>query len=123
MANILVVDDEEQLRTFLTLVLEEGGYDVKVAGDGIEALKSYHQHPVDLVITDIVMPEKEGIELIRELRNIYPKVKIIAMSGGSRNTVLENNLTLAKYLGADFILSKPFSDEEILEAIKIVLEG
>jgi CheY-like chemotaxis protein len=121
MANILLVDDEEQLRSVLTIVLESEGHVVREAQDGDEALESYSRQPADLVITDLLMPGKEGIETIMELRQSYPEVKIIAMSGRI-NSGRESNLEAAKLLGADYILAKPFSNRDIVNAVDKILE-
>ena len=82
MARILVVDDEEGIRTLLRNILVREGHHVTTAADGVEALQVVDTQPVDLVITDLIMPEKEGVETISELRKRFPAVKIIAMSGG-----------------------------------------
>jgi CheY-like chemotaxis protein len=122
MANILLVDDEEQLRSILRIVLESAGHEVEEAGNGKEAVESYRSRPADLLVTDIIMPEKEGIETIIQLRESYPKVKIIAMSGGGR-TGDQNYLKLAKKLGANHVLAKPFSNSEFLAAVNLVLQS
>ena len=121
MASILLVEDDEQLRPLLRLVLERGGHQVVEAGNGKEALEIYLRKPTDLVVTDLVMPDKEGLETILELRRIYPDVKIIAMSGGGRTGGTEGYLDLAKKFGANHILTKPFSNQEILEGIQMVV--
>ncbi len=121
MASILLVEDDEQLRPLLRLVLERGGHQVQEAGNGKEALEIYLRHPADLVLTDLVMPDKEGLETILELRRIYPDVKIIAMSGGGRTGGGKSYLELARKFGADHILTKPFSNQEILEGIQMVV--
>ena len=120
MASILLVDDDEQLRTMLGEVLRRAGYEVQAACDGTEAIRLYRSHPTDLIITDLIMPEKEGLEMIRELRRDSPQVRIIAMSGGGRSGTT-NCLKVAKALGAQQVLDKPFSHQEILQAIREVL--
>ena len=120
MANILLVEDEEQLRSMLKIVLESAGHTVQEAGDGKEALESYIRNPADLMVTDIVMPNKEGIETILEFRRNHPGLRIIAMSGGGRNSA-QDYLKLAKSFGADYVLSKPFSNQAILDVVKTVL--
>lgn len=120
MASILLVDDDEQFRTMLSVVLRRAGYEVRVAIDGIEASNFYRSHPTDLIITDLIMPEKEGLEMIRELRKDYPQAKIIAMSGGGRTGTM-NCLEVARAFGAQQVLEKPFPHQEILEAIRGVL--
>jgi len=120
MATILLVDDDEQLRTMLSVVLRRAGYAVRVAIDGIEASNFYRSHPTDLIITDLIMPEKEGLEMIRELRKDYPQARIIAMSGGGRTGTM-NCLEVARAFGAQQVLEKPFPHQEMLEAIRRVL--
>ena len=122
MAHILLVEDEEQLRSMLRFVLESAGHEVEEAGNGKEAIESYRSRPADLLVTDIVMPEKEGIETIIQLRKSYPKVKVIAMSGGGRTGDL-NYLELARKLGANHVLAKPFSNSEFLAAVNLVLQS
>jgi CheY-like chemotaxis protein len=121
MANILLVEDEEQLRSMLRIVLKSAGHAVEEAGNGREALELYSKSPADLIVTDIVMPDKEGIETIITLRESYPDVKIIAMSGGGR-TGAQNYLELAKKLGANHVLAKPFSPGDFLDVVNMVLE-
>ena len=117
MASILIIDDEEQIRTSLYSLLEDSGYEVTSASDGGEGLKLYHEKPTDLIITDLIMPGKEGIETIMELKRISPEVKIIAISGGGRNDP-ENYLHLAKQLGAQRTIAKPFGGEELLKTVR-----
>jgi DNA-binding response OmpR family regulator len=116
MKRILLVDDNEPFRRGLGLTLERAGYEVQSAPDGAVALKLFREFPADLVITDLIMPEKEGLETIMDLRRLQPELKIIAMSGGGR---IDPNdyLPIAKKLGAALTLSKPFSTGEILEAV------
>jgi CheY-like chemotaxis protein len=120
--TILLVDDDEQFRTMLGLVLTEAGYQVQEVPDGRQALELYGCHPTDLVITDLVMPEKEGLEMIGEFRQLYPGAKIIAISGGGRGGS-GDYLKMAQALGAQRVLAKPFSHKEILDAVSQVLEG
>jgi CheY-like chemotaxis protein len=120
MQRILVIDDEPQLRAVLKRFLEIEGYEVEVAADGREALRIYAGKPADLVITDLIMPEKEGIETIRELKDSYPGIKIIAMSGGGRLGP-ETYLTLARKLGAQRTLSKPFELKALGDAVRELL--
>jgi CheY-like chemotaxis protein len=120
-ARILVVDDEAQTREMLLQMLEREGHEVQVAEDGAVALDLCRQAQFDLVLTDILMPNKEGLETITELRREYPQLKIIVMSGGSRTSHM-NFLGVAKMLGAHLALAKPIARQEILEAISAVLE-
>jgi DNA-binding response OmpR family regulator len=116
-ARILVVDDNARLRDVLRDILTQAGYEVETAGDGKEACQTLKRISVDLLITDIVMPEKEGIETITTVRRNYPGVRIIAMSGdGSNNAAFY--LEMAREFGADMTLSKPFGRAQILEAVE-----
>ena len=98
--------------------LEAAGYDVDEASDGAEGLTLFKQQPADLIVTDIYMPNKEGLETIRELRRLDPDVKIIAMSGGGS---AGDFLPIAKRLGAAKTMQKPFDNEMLLEAVSEVL--
>jgi len=117
MVRILVVDDDFQMREMLGVILERKGYDVKTASDGKAALQLQSTKPFDIVITDMIIPEKEGMETISELRRGYPRVKIIAISAGGRNRP-EGYLELARQIGADRVLVKPFGSWEILGAVR-----
>ncbi len=120
MARILVIDDDVQIREMLRQMLEFEGYEVIEAANGKEALKLQQQTPADLVITDLIMPEKEGIETIRELREIFPEIKIIAMSGGGV-VGPESYLKIAKSLGAQKTFVKPIERKILLNGIREVL--
>ena len=114
--RILVVDDQEHMREALRLIFETTGHEVWEAANGKIALDQQKTTPADLVVTDILMPGMEGIELITHLRKIAPPVKIIAISGGGR---VDPNLclTMARELGADRILLKPFSKSTIVSMV------
>lgn len=116
MKRILIIDDEEPLRSMLRMSLEKMGYSVLEAGDGRVALALFKAQPADLVITDLMMPEKEGLETIRELRKGHPDLKIIAMSGGGR-TDARDNLKMAKLFGATAVFAKPFSFSDLSKAL------
>lgn len=120
MTRILVIDDEAPVRRILRQMLERAGYEVVEAPDGAKGLRLYHQDPVDLIITDILMPEKEGIETIMALCKTAPRVKIIAISGGGRMNK-KDLLSTAKALGAARTLAKPFTREEVLAAVQETL--
>jgi CheY-like chemotaxis protein len=120
MQRILLVDDDEALRKMLGMKLVMMGYAIAEAANGKEALAAQQREPADLILTDLIMPEKEGIETIGEFRKKYPKAKIIAMSGGSRVSAAEN-LKMARLIGADLALAKPFSNQALAEAIAAVL--
>ena len=117
MARILVADDDIVIRQVLKQHLEEAGYDVLVAQNGEEALKLSQGTSVDLLITDIIMPKKEGLETITEFRRHFPSVKIIAMSGGGTGEA-DVYLDIAKRLGAQKIFAKPFDLRELLEGVR-----
>ncbi len=116
MAHILVVDDEVGIRTLVTRILERAGHLVTSAADGAEALKIIALEVPDIVLTDLFMPGKEGIETILELRRRFPAIKTIAMSGGGSRGMV-GALDLAKGVGAEQILRKPFSRDELLTVI------
>ena len=116
--RILVADDEAGVRHFLRAVLEDGGYEVSEAADGKQALQQARAGHLDLVITDLVMPEQEGIETIQALRREMPGVGIIAISGAFGGQFLKT----AQLLGADAVLSKPVSTELLLATVAEVLK-
>jgi len=118
--RILIVEDDDELRTVLRQFLEQEGYGVVEAADGRAAMEMQRQTGADLVITDIVMPEMDGIETIMALRRGFPSVKIIAISGGER-VGPRAFLNLAKVLGAHRTLHKPFVFEDMLEAVEELL--
>ncbi|MEW6347495.1 MAG: response regulator [Thermodesulfobacteriota bacterium] len=121
MARILVIEDETDIRGLYKRFLEQAGHEVMEAPDGEEGVRLYRKTAADLVITDIIMPEKEGIETIMELRKDFPEVKIIAISGGGKAMPSSTCLSLAKGLGATKTLAKPFKRQELLDAVAEVL--
>lgn len=121
MAIILVIEDDNSFRSVLVQMLAKAGYDVLQAENGNQALGHCKETSPDLVLTDIIMPDKEGLETIQELLGICPNIKIIAMSGGGRFGP-GSYLPLAEKLGAKKTLQKPFLREQLLSAIKEVLE-
>jgi CheY-like chemotaxis protein len=123
MARILLIDDDDSVRTMLRQTLTHFGHTVIEARNGKEGLNLFPGARADLVITDIVMPEKEGLEVLMELRQEQPPVKIIAMSGGGRGMAADY-LRTAKLMGAAKVLTKPFSNEVLMAAInELVPEG
>ena len=116
MASVLVVEDEKLVRRTLNKMLRAGGHDVTEVEDGQRALSYLERHPADVVVTDIVMPGKDGLETIAELRRRFPNAKIIAISGGARPSGA-GALKAAKALGADRILAKPFRQDAILAMV------
>lgn len=122
MVQILVVDDDPQILKLLDRTLTKEGCETRLASDGKEALNCFNEKRPDLVVTDIVMPEKEGIEVIIELKTKAPDVKIIAISGGGK--VNPNSyLSIANTLGAQATLVKPIDIEEFLSTVASVLKG
>jgi DNA-binding NtrC family response regulator len=120
MKRVLIIDDDEQLRALLHEILERAGFAVMEAANGSEGLKLFRTDPADLVITDLIMPEKEGVETILELRREFPDARVIAISGGGRNGSA-SYLPIAARLGARRTVAKPFSRQEILEAVRDAL--
>ena len=118
MARILIIDDDTYLRTTLEKALKTANHEIVLAADGHEGIEKHRAEPVDLIITDLFMPGKEGLETIQQLRKDFPKVPIIAMSGGDMSG---NMLTIASKLGAAKVLQKPFAAEQLLNAIQEVL--
>jgi DNA-binding response OmpR family regulator len=115
--KILLVDDEEMLRQTLAVMIANMGFEVTQAADGREGLKMFKEGTFDLVITDLVMPNKEGLELIVAIRRLQPAAKIIAISGGFRVDSLDM-IAKASAVGADEVLYKPFSVDELKKAIQ-----
>jgi CheY-like chemotaxis protein len=120
MPVILIVDDEEPIREVMLGILEDAGYTIRAARDGKEASQFISQGSFDLIVTDLVMPEKEGLELIKEVRRDHPAIRIVAISGAVGN-VKETFLSMARAFGADFILAKPFSLEDLLHTVEQAL--
>lgn len=122
MARILVVDDDAPIRNLVQTILATDGHEVFCAGDGKEAIRFLQESPFDLVITDLIMPEMEGLEMIRKVRKQRPELKIIAMTGGGYGSA-RDYLTWAKAFGVDQTIMKPFSRAELLEAVTGTLAG
>lgn len=117
MARILVIDDEDAYRQMIRQMLEQAGYDVLEVSNGKDGLNVYQAEKPDLVITDLIMPEQEGIETIIGLRRENPDARIIAISGGGRIAATDF-LPIARKFGARHVLAKPFRREQLLEAIR-----
>jgi DNA-binding response OmpR family regulator len=116
MARILVIDDEDRMRRLVSRILTKAGHVVIEAKNGREGVVQFDAHRPAVVISDILMPEQEGIETIKELRRKAPAVWIIAMSGGGTSHNMKF-LEFAKALGADSALAKPFRADELIEAV------
>ena len=119
MATILIIDDEEGIRTLLRTTLEAAGHEVMEAPNGRIGLELYRLRPTDLIITDILMPELNGLDLILALTRQFLHAKVIAITGGGGET---NVLDVAKLLGARRTFHKPFSIPQLLEAVGYELE-
>jgi YesN/AraC family two-component response regulator len=117
--RILVIDDDEMVLQILAEMLTTAGYEVGEARNGNEGVKLYRQEPFDLVITDLLMPEKDGLEVIMELRRDFPDVKIITLSGGGSYGY--SSVDASKTLGAVRALQKPVMEEQLLGAVREVL--
>jgi DNA-binding response OmpR family regulator len=117
--RILIIDDEAPVRAFVRQTLEEEGYQISEAADGEEGLAALRTLPADLIITDIFMPNKEGIETICAVRRHFPSVKILAISGGGNYRI--DMLPAAMHLGAHHALTKPFTPDELLAAVNVAL--
>ncbi len=120
MTRVLVIDDDSSIRDVMRKILEKEGHEVQEAGDGEEGMRFFRNGSYDLVVTDLIMPDKEGIETILELREEAPDVTILAVSGGL-SVSKTGPLTDAKALGADATLEKPFSVSEFTEAVRRLL--
>jgi len=123
-ARILVVDDETTIASILQLTLTRAGYDVLVARDGVDALAKLSMGGIDLVVTDMVMPNMTGLEMIKEMQKKHPQIKVIAISGEGRPKGSQDTyLTIAKELGAARCLFKPFMLNELTAMVKELLAG
>jgi len=120
-ASVLVIDDDRLFLSLVRRLLEEQGHEVRCAGHGVEGLTAYRQQPADVVLCDLFMPEKEGLETIRELRSEFPDARIIATSGGSTCLGGADFLGMARMFGAAAVLSKPFDAEALVEAVRSLL--
>ena len=120
MSRILVIDDDQQVRALLWEILTDEGHEVIEAVNGVDGMRKFREQPTDLVITDLIMPEREGLETINLLRREFPKLGVIAISGGGR-VGASDYLPIAQMLGARRVVAKPFSSGEILQAVQELL--
>ncbi len=116
MAAILVIDDNTQMRQMMSRILAAAGHTVAQATDGDDGVRQFRERPADVVVSDILMPQKEGIETIKELRALDPTLWIVATSGGGATGNMMF-LDFAKALGADVAVAKPFRAEQLLAAV------
>lgn len=120
MPNVLIIEDRPDIRLVLRRQLEPAGYEVREAEDGVQGLKEYEAQPADVVVVDLFMPVKDGLETIRDLRRFDPGAKIVAISGGGSHTNV-GMLQAAMHMGAAKALLKPIRREELLSTISEVL--
>lgn len=121
MARILVIDDDASIRALLREILVEEGHEIEESPDGRAGLRRFKQYHPDLVMTDILMPEKDGVELIMELKEVNPSIRIVAMSGGGRGLDAAFNLRMARDFGANCLLVKPFGRTQALDVVREAL--
>ena len=125
LARVLVIDDNSDIREMIQTVLQHAGYEVTLAADGGKGIEAQRAQAFDLVITDIFMPQQDGIETIGLMKKEFPRTPIIAMSGGGRFVTRQpgvDYLAAARAFGADRLLRKPFDIDELLEAVQEVLK-
>ncbi|MFN2511864.1 MAG: response regulator [Pyrinomonadaceae bacterium] len=121
MTRILVIDDDPQVLDILAEMLMDAGYEVQKAINGTEGVRLFSQSAFDLVLTDLLMPEKDGLEVVMELRKDFPQVKIITLSGG--DTYGNSSLETSRLCGAAGTIRKPFREDQLLETVQQVLES
>ena len=117
LARILIMDDDETVRLALRTLLQQQGHEVSEAINALEGAKIYTREPLDLIITDILMPERDGIEALLELRAQHPQIKTIVMSGEAAEF-----LPIVEDLGADWAISKPFKNQDVIDAVNRLLD-
>ncbi|HJV11150.1 MAG TPA: response regulator [Burkholderiales bacterium] len=115
--RILVVDDDGEMRDAMAHILRAAGYEVELAHDGNAAIEAQLARPADVLITDVFMPARDGLETIQYFRSEYPDIRIIAMTGGSPMGRIDEYLGVAKVAGADATLRKPFAAQTLLESL------
>ena len=120
MSRVLVIDDNPEVREFVRTILEAAGYAVDLAADGELGIALQRARPADVVITDIFMPNQDGLETVAQLRREFPRGKVIAMSGGGER-VKGRYLATAAEIGAHRLLAKPFDADELLRAVRELL--
>ena len=119
--RVLIVDDDEAMADVMVMTVERAGYEVALASNGAEALDRVREGSFDLVVSDILMPYMDGLELIPQIRQLLPEARIIAVSGGGRYSDSTMLLTMANDIGADRILPKPFTPTQLTEVMEKLL--
>ena len=120
---ILLIDDDDLCREAIQMMLEAIGFDVLTASDGKEGLEIFHNNDVKMVITDIIMPEKDGLEVLQELRLKNINLPVLAISGGSLNLTSDFNNNLAKMFGATATLKKPFLKKDLYQIVQPIMNS
>jgi CheY-like chemotaxis protein len=124
MSHVLIIDDSEEIRSSVRAMMESMGFDVSEATDGQDGVDRFRQERFDLVISDVVMPRKDGLQAIREIREMSPDIPIVAMSGGTHvsaggcDQITGYTLSIAEELGATRTIGKPFSRENLRAVIR-----
>ena len=121
MTRVLIVDDDPDIRASLGVVLRAAGYETLTAADGAQGLACIYAEHIDVLVIDVFMPERDGIETIAEVRRECPRLKVIAMSGGGDRRKRADYLEVARQIGADSTLSKPFDASRLLVALRDVI--
>ena len=121
MRRVLVIDDNRDMRELMRVILEGAGYTVDLAEDGEIGLRAQRARPADVVITDIFMPNQDGLEIISQLRSEYPGVKLLVVSGGGTLVKGAGYLSTAREIGAHAVLAKPFEQQDLLGALRALL--
>jgi DNA-binding NtrC family response regulator len=120
--RILLVDDDDMSRQAVHRMLERAGFDVESTGNGRQAIENYQSDRIDLVITDLIMPDTDGLEIIQGVRGKNPAARILAISGGGR-VQAEEYLSVARKFGAVEVLPKPFASQDLKAAVDRALKG
>ena len=120
--RILIIDDDPEIRSILQRILAQAGFEVLTVASGEEGTRVFRQSPADLVIVDMVMPDKDGLETLMEIRRGFPSARVVAMSGAPRADVMDP-LSVALKLGAVASLSKPFNPKDLVHFVRATLPG
>lgn len=121
MARVLIADDDEDLRAMLKLVIENAGYEVEAVGDGEAAIRAQEERPADLLIADLFMPVRDGLETLEYFRSRYPGMRMIAISGGGYTGQKTDHLAVAEHAGADAVFRKPFDVGKLIERVRSLI--
>ncbi len=121
MARVLLIDDDEMSRQAVHRMLERAGFTVESTGNGRDAVTRYEPGEIDLIITDLIMPDIDGLEIIQEVRRKDPAARILAISGGGR-VQAEEYLSVARKFGAVEVLPKPFASQDLKAAVERALQ-